>query len=103
MPEEVYTGVYLQLSHSADLLNDGYYRYRQGELTSITHLNGEIENIDPWQNAGTVALQNYFFALSWTVRNITRDWSGRFAKTYAGNVWRPMARAEYGYAAGQPD
>ena len=60
MPEEVYTGVYLQLSHSADLLNDGYYRYRQGELTSITHLNGEIENIDPWQNAGTVALQNYF-------------------------------------------
>jgi len=60
MPEEVYTGVYLQLSHSADLLNDGYYRYRQGELTSITHLNGEIENIDPWQNAGTVALQYYF-------------------------------------------
>ncbi|MEL7644904.1 MAG: LysM peptidoglycan-binding domain-containing M23 family metallopeptidase [Anaerolineaceae bacterium] len=60
MPEEVYTGVYLQLSHSADLLNDGYYRYRQGELSSITHLNGEIENIDPWQNAGTVALQYYF-------------------------------------------
>jgi len=60
LPDNIYTGVYLQLSHTSDLLNDGYYRYRQGELTSIEHLNGEIEHIDPWQNAGTVALQYYF-------------------------------------------
>lgn len=55
-----YNGVYLQLYHIADILNDGYYRYRQGELTSIEHLSGQIENIDPWQNAATVALQYYF-------------------------------------------
>ncbi len=55
-----YTGVYLQLYYVADILNDGYYRYRQGELTAIEHLNGELENIDPWQNAATVALQFYF-------------------------------------------
>jgi len=54
--------VYRQLSHTADLLNDAYYRYRQGEIITIEHLNGEIENIDPWQNAGTVALQVYFAA-----------------------------------------
>ncbi|MFZ3069753.1 MAG: LysM peptidoglycan-binding domain-containing M23 family metallopeptidase [Anaerolineaceae bacterium] len=55
-----YTGAYLQIYHVADLLNDGYYRYRLGELTSIEHLNGQIENIDPWQNAATAALQRYF-------------------------------------------
>jgi len=60
MPEHTYTGVYRQLSHTADLLNDAYYRYRQGEIITIEHLNGEIENIDPWQNAGTAALQVYF-------------------------------------------
>ncbi len=60
MPERTYTGVYRQLAHTADLLNDAYYRYRQGEIITIEHLNGEIENIDPWQNAGTVALQVYF-------------------------------------------
>jgi len=60
MPERIYTGVYRQLSQTADLLNDAYYRYRQGEIITIEHLNGELESIDPWQNAGTVALQVYF-------------------------------------------
>lgn len=91
MPEEVYTGVYLQLSHSADLLNDGYYRYRQGELSSITHLNGEIENIDPWQNAGTVALQ-YYFSLFLDGEDYKRAIGpDGFAKTYNdmfGDPWQ---------------
>lgn len=91
MPEEVYTGVYLQLSHSADLLNDGYYRYRQGELGSITHLNGEIENIDPWQNAGTVALQ-YYFSLFLDGEDYKRAIGpDGFAKTYNdmfGDPWQ---------------
>ena len=91
MPEEVYTGVYLQLSHSADLLNDGYYRYRQGELTSITHLNGEIENIDPWQNAGSVALQ-YYFSLFLDGEEYKRAIGpDGFAKTYRemfGDPWQ---------------
>ncbi|HPK27114.1 MAG TPA: LysM peptidoglycan-binding domain-containing M23 family metallopeptidase [Anaerolineaceae bacterium] len=60
IPDRIYTGIYRQLSYTADLLNDGYYSYRQGEIISIEHLNGEIENIDPWQNAGTAAVQIYF-------------------------------------------
>ncbi len=55
-----YRGVYLQLYYVGDLLNDGFYRYANGELSSIEHLNGELENIDPWQNAASVALQTYF-------------------------------------------
>ena len=53
-------GVSLQISFIGDLLNDAYYRYRMGDLTSIEHLDGSLENIDPWQNAATAALQYYF-------------------------------------------
>lgn len=53
-------GVHLQISYASDLLNDGFYRYFNGELTAIEHRDGTIENIDPWQNSATVALQQYF-------------------------------------------
>ena len=56
----LYYGVYLQISYAANLINDGFYRYREGKLTSFEHLDGRIENPDPWQNAATVALQYYF-------------------------------------------
>jgi len=55
-----YPGIYLQISYAANLLNDGFYRYRTGELTTFEHLDGRIENMDPWQNAATVSLQYYF-------------------------------------------
>ena len=53
-------GLYLQLIRAADLLNDGYYRWRAGRFPPIEHTNGRIERPDPWQNAATVALQGYF-------------------------------------------
>jgi len=53
-------GLYLQLNWAANLLNNGYYRYRAGILLSIEHPDGTVERIDPWQNAATVSLQNYF-------------------------------------------
>lgn len=53
-------GLFLQLSWGANLLNDGYYRYRQARLTEFEHKDGRIERIDPWQNAATVSLMNYF-------------------------------------------
>lgn len=56
-------GVYLQLSFISNLLNDGYYRFRTGDLLRIDHLDGKLENVDPWQNAATVSLQNYFSQL----------------------------------------
>ena len=58
--ENYHRGVELQISYAADLLNDGFYRYFNGELTSLAHEDGTIENIDPWQNSATVALQYYF-------------------------------------------
>jgi len=54
-------GVYLQLSYAANLLNDGYYRYREGELIEFDLADGSLVRPDPWQNAATVALQ-YFFS-----------------------------------------
>lgn len=56
-------GVYLQLASAADRLNDGYYRYRMGQLIEFDLLDGRIERPDPWQNAATVALQYYFAQL----------------------------------------
>lgn len=55
-----WTGVYLQLSYAANLLNDGYYRWREGDLTEFELSDGSLVRPDPWQNAATVALQNFF-------------------------------------------
>lgn len=55
-----WTGVYLQLSYASNLLNDGYYRWREGEMIEFELADGSVVRPDPWQNAGTVALQHYF-------------------------------------------
>lgn len=56
-------GVILQISYVSNLLNDYFYRYQQGTLQAIEHPDGHIENIDPWQNGASVALQNLFAQL----------------------------------------
>jgi murein DD-endopeptidase MepM/ murein hydrolase activator NlpD len=61
-----WVGVYLQLSYAANILNDGYYRWREGELVEFELADGSIFRPDPWQNAATVALQ-YFFSQVMTV------------------------------------
>lgn len=53
-------GVYMQISYVVNLLNHYFYEARQGNLITFEHLDGRIENPDPWQNAATVALQVYF-------------------------------------------
>lgn len=55
-----WTGVYLQLSYAANLLNDGYYRWRIGDLLEFELADGSLVRPDPWQNAATVALQHLF-------------------------------------------
>jgi hypothetical protein len=55
-----YKSVYLQLVWAANLLNNGYYGWRNGSLLSIETLDERIIRPDPWQNAASVALQNYF-------------------------------------------
>jgi hypothetical protein len=57
------TGLYLQLIAAADMLNNDYYSWRIGKLTSFEHMDGRLERPDPWQNAATVALQLYFSRL----------------------------------------
>ena len=58
--ERSHKGLYLQLVWTANLLNNGYYSWRTGTLTELDILDGTIEHPDPWQNAATVSLQNYY-------------------------------------------
>ena len=53
-------GLYQQLLWAANLLNNGYYGWRTGNLTSIEHRDGRQTRIDPWQNAASTSLQNFF-------------------------------------------
>ena len=53
-------GLYLQLVWAANILNNGYYGWRTGDLTAFQHSDGTIERPDPWQTAATVGLQYYF-------------------------------------------
>lgn len=58
--DEGHKGFYMQLVWAADQLNAGYYQWQTGRFTSLLMLDGNIENPDPWQNAATVGIQNYF-------------------------------------------
>lgn len=62
---DMYKGMYLQLVWAADMLNHGYYCFRNGRLETLYFSDGTIENIDPWQNAATASLQ-YFFSVNFT-------------------------------------
>lgn len=57
-----YQGLYLQLVWTANTLNNGYYAWRRGSLTSFDLADGKLVRPDPWQNAASVSLQ-LFFAL----------------------------------------
>ena len=56
-------GLYRQLLWGANLLNTGYYSWRSADLTSLEHEDGRLERFDPWQNAATVSLRNFFNTL----------------------------------------
>jgi len=58
-----YHGLYIQLVRAANTLNQGYYGWLTNHLDTIEYLDRTIEHPDPWQNAGTVALQYYFSQL----------------------------------------
>ena len=55
-----YESPYLQLVIAANTLNNGYYSWRSGALIEFELLDGSLIRPDPWQNAGSVALQYYF-------------------------------------------
>ena len=58
-----YKGLFLQLAYAANLLNNGYYRYRENRLTIDRASRRAPERFDPWQNAATVSLHVYFNTL----------------------------------------
>jgi len=58
-----HVGVYRQLNWAANTLNNGYYGWRTGHLTSFEHTDGSLDRPDPWQNAATVGIQYYFSLL----------------------------------------
>ena len=89
-PDVRYKDLYMQMVWAANLLNDGYYRWRNGRLTSFEHENGRIERPDPWQNAATVALQYFFLHLEEQESYNTSVSRMGFAATYRslfGDPW----------------
>lgn len=124
-------GVYLQLVWAANLLNDGYYGWRTGRLTTLNIMDGTIEHPDPWQNAGTVALQYYFSlfedalsyrqdigpeGIAWVYRNLFGDpWADEQAHIpgslqqpefylpfEGGKTWAYTGGPHTGWGTGEP-
>ena len=50
-------GLGMQLAWAAEMLNEGYYGWRTGRLKELELEDGRVSRPDPWQNAGTVAVQ----------------------------------------------
>jgi LasA protease len=86
-----HNGLYLQLVWAANLLNNGYYSWRRGDLTAFDHLDGSQERPDPWQNAASVALQNYFSRLidgDQYARAVAHDGFALSYAKYFGEPWQ---------------
>jgi LasA protease len=84
-------GMYMQLVWAANLLNNGYYTWRNGELTEFDHLDGTQERPDPWQNAASVALQFYFSRLmdgEQYARAVAQDGFALSYRTLFGDPWQ---------------
>jgi len=83
-------GLYRQLLWGANLLNNGYYSWRTADLTTMEHEDGRLERFDPWQNAATVSLRNFFNTLMSKVEYERASASTGFFQTYAnlfGDPW----------------
>ena len=92
-----WTGVYLQLCFAANLLNDGYYRWREGRLIEFELPDGSVTRPDPWQNAATVALQYYFSQVMDVARFHQAVGPDGFFQTYQalfGDPWTVEAHIE---------
>jgi hypothetical protein len=86
-------GLYPQLVWAANTLNNGYYGWRAGLLSTFDLLNDRIERPDPWQNAATVALQYYFSRLLSQDAYTQAIAPDGFAKTYStlfGDPWQDI-------------
>ncbi len=51
---------YLQLVLAANILNNGYYGWRTGDLLEFEDTKGILIRPDPWQNAASAAIHYYY-------------------------------------------
>jgi murein DD-endopeptidase MepM/ murein hydrolase activator NlpD len=85
-----YGSPYLQLVIAANTLNNGYYGWRAGQLIEFELLDGSLVRPDPWQNAGSVALQYYFSRIYQTDQyyaSIGPDGLARVYRELFGDPW----------------
>ncbi len=81
---------YLQLVLAANTLNNGYYGWRAGNLLEFDDTDGILIRPDPWQNAGSVALQFYFSRIFAGEKYARATGPEGLIQTYAdffGNPW----------------
>jgi murein DD-endopeptidase MepM/ murein hydrolase activator NlpD len=100
-----YDSPYLQLILAANVLNNGYYSWRAGMLTEFELPNGALVRPDPWQNAGSVALQYYFSRISSGdpfYASIGPDGLARVYKDLFGDPWLDSATFGIPGSLGQP-
>lgn len=87
---QMHKGLYLQMIWAANLLNNGYYGWRVGKLTTLNLADGTVEHPDPWQNAASVALQ-YYYSLNLSKNDyqyaIGPDGYARTYQGLFGNPW----------------
>ena len=84
-------GLYRQLLWGANLLNNGYYGWRTSSLISIDHKDGRMERFDPWQNAATVSMHNFFNTLLPIDEYYQAISPEGFAQTYSSLYGDPWA------------
>jgi hypothetical protein len=85
-----YDTPYLQMVIAANTLNNGYYSWRSGKLLELELLDETITRPDPWQNAGSVALQYYFsrlYAGDKFYASIGPEGLARVYQTFFGDPW----------------
>jgi len=89
-----YDSPYLQLVIAANTLNNGYYGWRGGLLTEFELTDGSLMRPDPWQNAGSVALQYYYsriYSGGEYYTSIGPDGLARIYKELFGDPWLDSA------------
>jgi murein DD-endopeptidase MepM/ murein hydrolase activator NlpD len=91
--ESNHQGVYLQLIWTANTLNNGYYRWRNGQLQELDLKDGSLERLDPWQNASTVSLHYYFSLLlspESYAQAVSADGFAAVYKNLFGDPWQKV-------------
>lgn len=81
---------YLQLVLAANTLNNGYYGWRNGEMIEFERPDGFLVRPDPWQNAGSVAMQYYFswmFSGDAYTRAVSPDGLFETYRHFFGDPW----------------